>query len=127
MEDANVPKVWWDVKMDSDALFGQFGVLLAGIIDLQLMEHASRSSCRYRLKSLANALDELGTVDGSVMRIKKEGKRLFLGGYGVFNERPLRQALIDYCVVDVAYMPELSNKYNAQLGNKVSLMAYGTA
>lgn len=49
------------------------------------------------------------------MSIKREGKRLFLRGYGVFNERPLEQALIDCCVVDVAYLPDLLDTYNAWL------------
>jgi len=59
--------------------------------------------------------------------IKREGKRLFLRGYGVFNERPLKQALIDYCVVDVAYLSGLFDAYNARLSDKVSLMAYHSA
>lgn len=45
LESPKTPKVFFDVRTDSDALFAQFGIKLAGIIDLQLMELASRSRC----------------------------------------------------------------------------------
>lgn len=38
----DIPKIFFDVRMDSDALYGQYGITLAGIIDLQLMELALR-------------------------------------------------------------------------------------
>lgn len=47
--------------------------------------------------------------------VKREDKRLLLRRYGVFNERPLKQALIDCCVVDVAYLPDLLDAYNTWL------------
>lgn len=45
LESSKTPKVFFDVSTDSDALFAQFEIKLAGIIDLQLMELASRSRC----------------------------------------------------------------------------------
>lgn len=45
LECPKTPKVFFDVRTDSDALYAQFGIRLAGIIDLQLMEVASRSKC----------------------------------------------------------------------------------
>ena len=45
LECPKTPKVFYDVRTDSDALYAQFGIRLAGIIDLQLMEVASRSRC----------------------------------------------------------------------------------
>ena len=45
LESPKTPKVFFDVRMDSDALYALFGVKLAGIIDLQLMEVASGSWC----------------------------------------------------------------------------------
>lgn len=45
LESPKTPKVFFDVRTDSDALYAQFGIRLAGIIDLQLMELASRSRC----------------------------------------------------------------------------------
>lgn len=43
LESPKIPKVFFDIRTDSDALYAQFGIKLAGIIDLQLMEVASRS------------------------------------------------------------------------------------
>ena len=45
LESPKTPKVFFDVRMDSDALYALFGIKLAGIIDLQLMEVVSRSWC----------------------------------------------------------------------------------
>ena len=38
LEDPDFPKIFFDCRQDSDALFHQFGVLLRGVRDLQLME-----------------------------------------------------------------------------------------
>lgn len=54
LESSMTPKVFFDVRTDSDALYGQFGIRLAGIIDLQLMEVASRS--RYVILGVEDAL-----------------------------------------------------------------------
>ncbi|GLI80011.1 hypothetical protein PoHVEF18_008359 [Penicillium ochrochloron] len=43
LESSDIPKVFFDVRNDSDALFSHFGVKLTGVIDLQLMELATRS------------------------------------------------------------------------------------
>ena len=45
LECPKTPKVFFDVRTDSDALYAQFGIRLAGIIDLQLMELGARSKC----------------------------------------------------------------------------------
>lgn len=50
LESPTTAKVFFDVRTDSDALYAQFGIRLAGIIDLQLMEVGSRS--RYVVWSL---------------------------------------------------------------------------
>ncbi len=123
--------------MDSDALYGQYGIALAGVIDLQLMELASRFEDfpwnNGRLESLRRclALDaEMGEDERNrVLAIKERGKRLFArehsGSYEAFRVRPLSQEVIDYCVVDVAYMPNLYKNYNLMLENTVSLVSWG--
>lgn len=132
LEDSKIPKVFFDVRMDSDALYGQFGILLAGIIDLQLMELASRMIrgdwCDGHLKGLRTCLAKMQLKDDERERVKAmkdRGKELFApkkgGRYDVFNDRPLSKAIIEYCVVDVAYMPKLFEQYNLKLENKVSL------
>ena len=42
LEDAQVPKVFFDVRNDSDALYFLFGIKLAGIHDLQVMQAATK-------------------------------------------------------------------------------------
>ena len=43
LQDEKIPKVFFDVRNDSDALFAHFGVALQGIEDVQLMESATRT------------------------------------------------------------------------------------
>lgn len=38
-----------------------------------------------------------------------------------FNDTQLHPDIIDYCIVDAAYLPTLFATYNAALGNQVSL------
>ena len=61
----------------------------------------------------------------SVWGIKGKGNRPFdyLRNCRVFNERPFRKDVIDYCVTDMVYLPRLFEWYNENLGNKVALAA----
>jgi exonuclease 3'-5' domain-containing protein 1 len=43
LESNAIPKVFFDVRNDSDALYSHFKIKLDGVIDLQLMELATRS------------------------------------------------------------------------------------
>jgi exonuclease 3'-5' domain-containing protein 1 len=42
LETEKIPKVFFDVRNDADALFGCFGIKLQGVQDLQVMELASK-------------------------------------------------------------------------------------
>lgn len=42
LQNDKIPKVFFDVRNDSDALFAHFGVALQGVEDVQLMESATR-------------------------------------------------------------------------------------
>ena len=48
LESEHITKVFYDVRRDSDALFAHFGIRLAGIDDLQLMELAARSKFAHK-------------------------------------------------------------------------------
>ncbi|KAL8991974.1 MAG: hypothetical protein Q9169_007479, partial [Polycauliona sp. 2 TL-2023] len=56
LEDNRIAKVVFDCRMDSDALFGQHGVLLEGVIDLQLMRLATCNGGAYGLPGLEKCL-----------------------------------------------------------------------
>jgi exonuclease 3'-5' domain-containing protein 1 len=50
---------------------------------------------------------------------KEKGLRLFApekgGRYEVFNDRPLAQAIVQYCVQDVQFLPRLWSTYQRKL------------
>lgn len=123
LESTKIHKVFFDVRNDSDALFGHYGISLAGIQDLQLMEIASRVGDRRRVNGLAKCIEyDTGMTYSEKIdwkRIKDAGVRIFSpqtgGSYEVFNQRPLSPALIEYCVQDVKRLPELWRIYNTKL------------
>ncbi|KAE8849543.1 hypothetical protein PTNB73_10496 [Pyrenophora teres f. teres] len=126
LEDEKIPKVFFDVRNDSDALFTHFGVALQGIEDVQLMESATRKTTAYRkyLNGLAKCVEnKLPTRHGggglAAWKLAKEkGERLFKaehgGSYEVFNQRPIPDDIISYCVGDVRHLPELRDTFYRQ-------------
>ncbi|TLD14248.1 uncharacterized protein PgNI_02816 [Pyricularia grisea] len=124
LESQSIPKVFFDVRNDSDALFAHFNVGLQGVIDLQLMEIASRDRWRRKfLSGLAKCIEldaGLGFEELSLwIKNKGQGKALFapeLGGsYAVFNIRPLPDEIRDYCSQDVQFLPKLWASYESRL------------
>lgn len=123
LESKEIPKVFFDVRNDSDALHAHFGIKLDGIQDVQLMELATR----IRSKRFVNGLGKCIDYDGGLSwketqectRIKDKGRRLFapeLGGnYEVFNTRPLAEEIRAYCVQDVQFLPRLYENYDRRL------------
>lgn len=57
LENPLLPKVFFDVRNDSDALYSHFKITLAGVQDLQLMELAMRSFSRRRVNGLAKCIE----------------------------------------------------------------------
>ena len=123
LQDEKIPKVFFDVRNDSDALFAHFGVALQGVEDVQLMESATRKTTQSRrlLSSLAKCMEINAPISfggsgvGSWKQAKEKGERLFKpergGSYAVFNQRPIPEEIIDYCVGDVQCLPELREKF----------------
>ncbi|OJD10765.1 hypothetical protein ACJ73_09703 [Blastomyces percursus] len=120
------PKVFFDVRNDSNALFFHFGIRLEGVEDIQLMENGSRPGPPSRKKfvsGLARCIEMDAPVSPAVKRLweenKNKGAQLFSpkrgGSYEVFNARPIPQAIIDYCVQDVSFMPLLRTLYWSKL------------
>ena len=119
-------KVFFDVRNDSDALFSHYGIKMQGVIDLQLMENASRpGNARQRkfLNGLAKCIKEHSRLSKKQKKkwekTKEEGRRLFDpnrgGRYEVFNERPLSEEIHNYCQQDVQFMPGLYDIYSTRL------------
>jgi exonuclease 3'-5' domain-containing protein 1 len=126
-----IPKVFFDVRNDSDALYSHFQISLAGVIDLQVMEYATRTFQKKFVNGLAKCIDRDLNLSYSqkveCQRVKEKGVKLFApekgGTYEVFNERPLSDDIGLYCVQDVQWLPTLYQTYLQKLnrlGQKMS-------
>ncbi|KAK4119859.1 hypothetical protein N657DRAFT_666473 [Parathielavia appendiculata] len=123
LESETVPKVFFDVRRDSDALFSHFQIRLAGVQNLQLMELATRTFPRRFVRGLARCIERYvslsETEKSSWLATKERGTRLFAPergvSYQVFNERPLHAEIRRYCVQDVHLLPRLWAYYDGKL------------
>jgi exonuclease 3'-5' domain-containing protein 1 len=120
LQDEKIPKVFFDVRNDSDALFAHFGVALQGVEDVQLMESATRTTTNSRkyLNGLAKCVEKCVLYDSDLTSwklAKEKGKRMFKAEHGgsdeIFNQRPIPDDIISYCVGDVQYLPMLWEKF----------------
>lgn len=123
LESDIIPKVIFDVRIDSDALYAHFNINLAGIQDLQLMELATRTFSRRCVNGLGKCVERdarMTLMESLAFRSTKEkGLNLFApergGSYKVFNVRPLSNEIMQYCCQDVHYLPRLWSYYKARL------------
>ncbi|KAL3477118.1 ribonuclease H-like domain-containing protein [Aspergillus californicus] len=123
LENSAIPKVIFDVRNDSDALYAHFKIHLAGIQDLQLMELATRTFRRTLVNGLKRCIDSDTSMTPVQRRewqkTKERGVELFApekgGSYEVFNVRPLADEIIEYCVQDVRFLPQLWERYDWKL------------
>ncbi|KAI4168000.1 MAG: hypothetical protein LQ346_009067 [Caloplaca aetnensis] len=135
LESEFIPKVFFDVRNDADALYAHYGIRLQCVSDLQLMENGSRRSSKARpllpkrlLASLSYCIENDACLDKKVKKVwqttKQRGLSLFApqhgGSYDVFNHRPLAKDIIDYCTQDVTYLPVLYAVYVTKLSQKWS-------
>ena len=126
LESSLVPKVFFDVRNDSDALYAHFGISLEGVHDVQLLEVATRSLAKDKLNGLANCIrfDTGHTTETQRdwIATKERGRALFApedgGSYEVFNTRPFLREIIDYCAQDVVYLPFLWNTYTRKISKE---------
>ncbi|CAF9910445.1 hypothetical protein IMSHALPRED_009200 [Imshaugia aleurites] len=126
LESPTIPKVFFDVRNDSNALFLHHGIALQGVQDVQLMECASRAGVGFSRKFL-HCLRRCITTDAPIAVQQKQtwtaveaaGTMLYApqkgGSYGIFNERPLREEIRAYCVQDVQFLPVLRQTYCGRL------------
>ncbi|KAJ5654179.1 hypothetical protein N7490_001182 [Penicillium lividum] len=123
LESPLIPKVFFDVRNDSDALFAHYQIDLAGIQDLQLMELATRSCSKRLVRGLGKCMEYDAPMTRRERedwkRTKETGRRLFApemgGSYEVFNTRPLTDEILQYCAQDVQFLPKLWQKYHEKM------------
>ncbi|OBT74501.1 hypothetical protein VF21_06920 [Pseudogymnoascus sp. 05NY08] len=123
LESPDIPKVVFDIRNDSDALFSHFQIYADGIKDLQVMELATRKYSQWLVASLTKCIKNDSPIS-PIMKIqwiqtKDRGRSLFApeegGSFEVFNERPLKPELMEYCQKDTSLLPGLYSVYNAKL------------
>jgi len=123
LESAAIPKVVFDIRNASDALFSHFQISVNGIQDLQLMELATRRFSKDLVAELGECVERECPISAAAKakwrRAKEDARRLYDpirgGRYEIFNERPMRPEIIQSCAWDVALLPELYDVYNAKL------------
>ena len=124
LESETIFKVFFDIRNDSDALYAHFGINVAGVIDLQVIEFATRQPRGKFVNGLAKCIEkDLPYVPGWSL-VKANGRRLFApevgGRYEVFLERPIPPNIVKYCEQDVLLMPRLLARYGPKLGSGVA-------
>ncbi|CAE7079115.1 unnamed protein product [Rhizoctonia solani] len=125
-ESPDIPKVLYDVRTDADNLFNVFDVSLQGVIDLQLHELAVRVGSKRFFNPLAlSIMNDIRPSESAQQQWSdwiSNGQRTVspeLGGdLRAWDERPLRQELVNYCLADVIYLPQLLQVYESKLANK---------
>ncbi|KAM7206113.1 3-5 exonuclease [Naviculisporaceae sp. PSN 640] len=132
LEDPTIPKYFWDVRNDADALYAHHGIRLAGVVDVQLFENASRAgglSAKTYLRGLDICVEKdlqlKFTERHRFVKIKREVKAMMdqadmhaitgPAGNNIFAVRPLEPKIISYCANDVAYLPALYELYNKRI------------
>ncbi|KAK5995647.1 hypothetical protein PT974_04063 [Cladobotryum mycophilum] len=116
-EDPNIPKCFWDVRNDADALWAHYQVDLAGVVDIQLLENASRVGDKMYIRGLDKCIQydlKPGTRElKRWLKIKKDIKSRFSGD--LFAIRPMEAKTIEYCTNDVVHLPALHKLYRGRL------------
>lgn len=123
LESQTITKAFFDIRNDSDALYSLFGINVAGISDVQLMELATRSFSKRCVNGLAKCMERDLPMTPAERRewnmVKERGRKLFapeLGGsYEVFNVRPLSEEMEENCKQDVRFLPRLWLHYSSKL------------
>ena len=123
LQSETIPKAFFDIRNDADALFAHFGVSMEGVVDVQLMEVASRPSSKRFLAGLGKCIEQDAQLGGEAIKkwkaIKQKGLSLFSpergGSYEIFNTRPLVEDITAYCAQDVIYLPLLWERYSKNI------------
>jgi exonuclease 3'-5' domain-containing protein 1 len=57
LESDSIPNVFFDIRNDSDALFSHFGISIAAVHDIQLMELATRNFSKRCISGLSKCIE----------------------------------------------------------------------
>lgn len=121
LEDPEIQQLWFDVRSDSDALFGIYGIRLGCVIDVQFMEVAARygdARLRPGLSSLKLCMSTRGygflskPVCDQWLYDKSRGREFFrVHGFEILEEDPLPEEARDYTAGDTYILFGLYDQY----------------
>lgn len=123
LESSTIPKVVFDIRNISDALFSLFRVSIDGIKDLQLMELASRKGSQEFVCGLSECIKKYSPISATEKTesalVNERARQFFAPKKGGlvegFDERPLESEIIQYCKHNVSLLPGLYDVYNTKL------------
>ncbi|KAH6708747.1 domain-containing protein 1, partial [Leptodontidium sp. MPI-SDFR-AT-0119] len=123
LENPKIPKVFFNIRNDSDALYSQYHICVDGIINVQVLELATRNSSKDFVAGLARCIEKDSTASGVTKQIwqhtKESVSQLYDprkgDRYDMFNERPLKTKIVQYCKQDVELLPTLWEVYSRRL------------
>lgn len=115
LESSTIPKVFFDVRNDSDALFSHYQIELSGVQDLQVMELATRKFSKRHVNGLSKCIENDAPMTyeerANWKAVKDNGRKLLApecgGTYEIFHIRPLPEEIVRYCAQDVQFLPRL--------------------
>lgn len=118
---SKIIKIIYDGRSDCDALFHLYGIEIKKVVDLQVMYTMKNRKFIKFLPGMARAIEKFLTSDEHVEleKVKSQGKLLFApekgGSYDVWKKRPLSEALIKYCSIDLKYLFRIYDKYSPSM------------
>ncbi|KFY12513.1 hypothetical protein V492_03829 [Pseudogymnoascus sp. VKM F-4246] len=124
LETSTIPKVIFDIRNGSDALFALFEVSVDGIIDVQLMEMETHWYLSHKVApSLVSCINTSSSISSEEKaewhETKQDGYRFLApwcdGQFEVLNERPIKPEIARCCGLDVELLVRLYGDYNSEL------------
>ncbi|EXJ71468.1 uncharacterized protein A1O5_05276 [Cladophialophora psammophila CBS 110553] len=123
LQSPSIPKVIFDVRNDSDAMFHHYNIALSGVVDLQMMEYFQENRSSRNLASLRHCIEHDATLSPEEIRRWSEVKASVLHPRRdnadpknlPSQRRPLDENLIFYAAGDVEHLPLLHRAYCQRL------------
>lgn len=113
LEDPHTLKCLWDIRNDADALWAHYQIRLAGVLDVQLLENASRVGDKTYLHSLDKSIENHLTLN--VLLVYRMIMPMGVTFDDVFARRPVDESVMQYCVTAVTYLPALRDTYTKRI------------
>jgi len=115
LESRTQKKLLWDCRGDTRILLDSFKVKLENVVDIQVLFYEKYRSNSDFLPEFLSALEKTPIIcsreRSDAMKIKEEGK----DAIGTMDQRPLPEALVNYCAIDVMYLHCMWNEWGSSL------------